>query len=428
MKIAFTIVSRSYFSLAKTLSDSITKHNPDIKFIIVIADAQKNEIKDYHNSHVYSIYDIISFEINHYAFKYDVTEFCTFLKPYTFLFLKKKYEEVNHITYFDPDFIIYRNIDDLYKKMDLYGCGVTPHFLEYDLNKKGFVPDQVIMFAGVFNFGFVTFNFKKKSVLRAIEWWAEKLKFNCYADKIDAFHTDQKMGDFFPIIFKDELLIIDDPSMNIAIWNLHEREISKTEETGYRVKLSSSKTSFPLSFIHFAGYDPLNLDLVHKHFIDVESKNFPALRQLMTDYKRRLLKHDFHTQIMKPYVFDFFQDGSKVSKFHRRLYRSISEFQTNENDKTENPFSTNSTFYKMVKSKKMLNKSSIDKMKENTDKSFLSKLIKVQFLFKVFYSLIGFKNYSLLTKFLIRFLRPENQTFILHKKYRTFFYNENRNR
>ena len=208
MKAIFTIISYNYLPLAWTLMDSISKLNSlECDLYVIVADASEEDLLKLNSEKKYPINYLSGYEIFddkrltlELAFKYDVTEFCTSLKPFTFLKLSKT-KKYTAILYFDPDFYIYSSIDNLYEILIDKLCIVTPHYYQIEEKHTGFVSEKVILFAGIFNFGFFALNPNHQDALSLLNWWANRLTDGSYHDKIDAYHTDQKWMDFIPAFF-----------------------------------------------------------------------------------------------------------------------------------------------------------------------------------------------------------------------------------
>ncbi|RZL62548.1 MAG: hypothetical protein EOO93_08525 [Pedobacter sp.] len=430
MRAIFTIISYNYLPLAWSLMDSIAKTNEsDFDLFIVVADSKKEDLISLKNVKSYNITYLAGEEIFtnenfrlELAFKYDVTEFCTSLKPYTFLKLadENKYEG---IIYFDPDFIVYSDISDVFEKLQTKLCVVTPHYYNIEENHSGYVSEKVILFAGIFNFGFFAINPNHKDGIKLLKWWANRLVDGAYHDKVDAYHTDQKWMDYLPTYFGDDVFIIRKPGYNLAIWNLHQRNIIK-DGGKFLVHDIGSNNFDNLSFIHFAGFDYNNLEVVHKHYLDVPSNKFPALKELMQEYRMRLQENGFEKHITIPYKYNSFENGKPVIKFHRRLYR----VSLGDQIQYINPFSCgDNSFYTALESKKLLANNNPDKFNEQNYNGVGRKLKIINKLFGMVKGILGFEKYALFIKFLARYARFENQYFLLKGSDTTQYINENRN-
>lgn len=412
MEAIFTIVAKNYLSLARTLGDSIKKHHPDIPFYIIIADQIGNSVNK--EGEIYSIIEASELPILNLAdlaFKYNVTEYCTALKPFAFdyFFQTLKFEKV---IYFDPDIAVFNKLDLIIEKLEDNFIVLTPHFFTPEIEYTGAVTESGILYGGIYNLGFVAIKNTENGNL-IIKWWANRLQDKAYADKIDGYHTDQKWMDFVPSFFDKGVYILRKLGYNMAIWNLHERFLCLSDKKEYFVKARLNQSDEErLVFFHFAGFDPNDLTLIHKHHPHFKLKDFPELTSLMEWYKISLLKNEFESFIKKPYSFGFFDTGESITHFHRRLYRSLTENGYTYSD----PFSSGTeSFYEICRRNKILSK--VGKNIDSINKSNLEGVDRKMHLINKgmlsLKNLLGFEKYSLLLKYLFRSSRPENQTFLI---------------
>ena len=100
---AFTIVAKNYIGLAMILEKSIKRYYTDLDFFIVVADEPSSELSDMPENIIFAKDELGIDNKKWYemAFKYDLTEFCTAIKPDSILYiLSQGYEKV---IYLDPD-------------------------------------------------------------------------------------------------------------------------------------------------------------------------------------------------------------------------------------------------------------------------------------------------------------------------------------
>lgn len=82
--VAFTIVAKNYIGLAKVLENSIKKNNPNVDFLILVADDILPEQEVMIPINVVECRKTLSYSHEEWiemAFKYSLTEFCTAIKP-----------------------------------------------------------------------------------------------------------------------------------------------------------------------------------------------------------------------------------------------------------------------------------------------------------------------------------------------------------
>ena len=80
----FTIVARNYLALALTLADSVAAFHPESGITIVGADGLDDLDPADRRYPMNTSREVLGDAFDDLAFKYDVTEFCTAVKPFVF--------------------------------------------------------------------------------------------------------------------------------------------------------------------------------------------------------------------------------------------------------------------------------------------------------------------------------------------------------
>lgn len=175
MNCAFTICAKNYLAQALTLRESFLKHNPSLNFFIFLADKidgvedvdgvvalDKSWIPDWVNM----------------AFKYDVIEFNTSIKPFCFgKLFKEGYEKV---IYLDPDIYVTRPLDYIYECLNNKSVVLTPHYCDIEEHFDGAVSEETFNKVGIYNLGFCAL--KNDKVGQEIaKWWQNRLQYKCYS-------------------------------------------------------------------------------------------------------------------------------------------------------------------------------------------------------------------------------------------------------
>ena len=132
-KCAFSICSKNYLSQAFTLRESFIKYNPGIDFHIFLADEYDAKLLDEYKFIIQLSNEIVP-GWEDMAFKYDVIEFNTSIKPFCIDYLLKKYERV---IYLDPDIYVVSSLDTIYEMLNDKDFVITPHFNHIEINFTG---------------------------------------------------------------------------------------------------------------------------------------------------------------------------------------------------------------------------------------------------------------------------------------------------
>ena len=129
----------------------------------------------------------------------------------------------------------------------------------------------------------------------------------------------------------------------------------------------------------------------------------------------------FNKYLNLPYTYNFFENGIRIDKLHRRLYNGITTYFSYKG----NPFDTsNGSFYKLLKKKNMLgannDKIKVDSIDEKNMEGFERKLKLLYKLLRIFYKIIGYRNYVLFLQFIRRLSLYDLNTFLLGKEFENY--------
>lgn len=415
--IAFTIVAKNYIGLGQILGLSLKRHNPEVDFRIYVAD-EFNDIPKNIPHNVVIAKDVVkginAEQWHDMAFKYDLTEFCTSLKPFCFCdVLANGYDKA---FYFDPDIFIFSTIKPLIDTLDNHSMTLTPQIAGIHTHYTGEHPEWAMNVNGIFNLGFCGIK-NDEWGKRIVNWWKERLRDNAFADRAVGNFTDQKWMDWIPGFLGERLYVQQSLGMNLAPWNFFEREVyQKDEEWHVRYRTTDCpQRDDVITFVHFAGYDyaKLKQGIVERKRIE-DLKDYSDIEQLGTVYRDAIVENSaiFDRFIQQPYSYGTYDDHTPIASFHRRLYHGL----TSERD-TGNPFSTEKgSFYDMIKQRGMLITEKIDGVSRRNIGNLDGKKRMLSVLYKALYLVMGYKRYVMFLKSLYFYCRPEMHTFLLKKK------------
>lgn len=421
---AFTICTHSYIGLAFLLKMSLEKYDPDIDFHIFIVDDIEAVEEKSENIHVLRSLKIFSdkqwYEL---AFKYNVTEFSTCLKPFVFQWLFAN-TNAEKIFYLDPDLYFFNSTSMIYDELNAHLIVLTPHFVTFPNNKIARLFEDEIRYSGIFNLGFLGLA-RSNKVDSMLLWWGENLVDKCFSDIYTSQFTDQKWMDFMPLYFElDEIKILKHIGCNLAPWNYFERRIVVENDIFFvseRNNFVSERTL--LIFAHFSGFDykkMLNGEIVQKN--SGHTCSFDDVNILLAWYADVLgqQKEYLNSCFSIPYMYKSYSNGVPIMDFHRRLFRALLQKDIID---IQNPFDCDAFFYKTLFRKHLYTKRSplqIETLKNDTNYVY-KQLRKINKLFYFVYKIIGLEKYCNLLRFLRRFTRYENQTFLYDKDVVSWF-------
>lgn len=421
--VVFTICAKNYIGLAKTLEESVKRYNPKSTFLIFISDeiCQKNNdiFLDSNILIAKEVLNISERDWTQMSFKYDLTEFCTSIKPKCFEYIFNKCNAETCI-YLDPDILVFNSFECIYNKLKNFNIFLTPHITNLQINYTGFLNEQRLLYSGMYNLGFLALK-NSKIVTEFLNWWHVRLIDRCFQNQMESYFTDQKWIDFIPALLPNDVHISNDLGLNIAPWNFHEREVFELDNIFY-VKCRNNPliTSNELIFIHFSGFDYLGL-------VDnkIQQNNIKGIHiyedliKMFHLYKDALIKNNFDLHFDLSYTYNYFSNENQISSIHRKLFRRIHE----DNLDYGNPFLANSLFYKLLNRKKLISKRVVlsQKYSINNVSDIKTKTHKINLLLKLFYKIVGPAIYFQIVRLMRVYSKIENHIFIIDESYKDNF-------
>lgn len=277
-----TIVGSNYLSRAGVLRASVRRHQPDWEFVTVVVDVDRGD--ELHAADVGTVWTpedlgIDPVDLTAMGYLYNVTEFCTAIKPAALLRLLD--DGADRVLYIDPDTRLFQPADSVTALLAEHDVVLTPHSLA-PIPDDGLDPTHDnIRSCGSFNLGFFAGTTNCRGLL---VWWAQMLVLGAGIEiELNRF-TDQRWMDQAPC-FAD-VGVLRDPAVNVAYWNLHERTLGELPDGAVTVDGS------PLVLFHFSGYDPGNPSHLSKYIRRrprVHLSDSPVLERLCTAYRGDLL-------------------------------------------------------------------------------------------------------------------------------------------
>lgn len=420
-KCAFTICTNSYIGIAETLRDSFLKHNQSYDFFIVVADDEEKSEKEYICA-AKTAMNLSEEKYYEMAFKYNVTEFCTSIKPFAFqYFLNAGFELA---IFLDPDIMVYSSFDEL--ETHTASIYLTPHITEIEPRIKNEWPQEFFLRFGVFNCGFIAFR-NDDEAQKILHWWGEKLKDFSFSDTDTGIYTDQKWIELLSG-FSDigQVYIIKNLGYDVAPWNFSERYIMNENNHLSVLDRETMKTKHELCFVHYSTFNYKKL-ITSNEIVSRDKITFipEDILQLIEGYKNELIKHNVLNNINKKYLYNFYDNGQLITPLHRRLYRAALD----ENFSFGLPFATKeNSFYSLMVSSKIIRGGQNNDNNFTTDNKPDDNDLKIKFmkwLLRLAFKLLKPDKYLMLLKGFRKFSRIENNLFLFKetelKKYASEF-------
>jgi len=413
---AFTIVAKNYIGLGQILGQSLKTHNPDIHFHIFVADEFDDKPSNIPEEVIMAkevLSDISHEQWRDMSFKYDLTEFCTAIKPFCFEYVfSRKYDKAY---YFDPDIYLFSSIDTISDALNDHSVVLTPQVAGIHINYTGEHPEWAMNVNGIFNLGFCGIR-NDDWGNKIVQWWKERLRDQAFADRSVGQFTDQKWMDWMPALLGERLYVLRSLGTNMAPWNFFERMIRKDKDGRLWVSFrhdNMPRRDDPLVFVHFAGYDYAQLkkgDIVRKRIENL--KEYDDIILISSIYRDAIVANAavFDSFITQKYSYATYDDGTPIAAFHRRLYHGMMPMSSD-------PFATGKgTFYESIKKRGMIVPETIDTVSRRNIDNLKGKQKLLSYFYRCLFRLIGYKRYVMFLKSMYFYCQPEKHTFLIDKR------------
>lgn len=310
-----TIIAKNYVAQARVLANSFAEHNPGGRCSVLVIDSYEDYLDPAsENFELLTPAQIGCREFEEMAWRYDVLELSTAVKPWLLAYLLDAGSAA--ITYLDPDIRVFSSLERLDRLAREHGVVLTPHNTT-PLPDDGKRPNQIdILLAGVYNLGYVSLG-AREEVDTLLGWWRERLLNDCRVDPLNGYFVDQRWFDLAPGLVSDHA-IVREPQFNLAYWNLHSRTLVCDGDT-YTVD------GEPLAFFHYSGFDPLSPGVLSRHQSRVPIEPGSALEQICNEYADATLAAGFAEARSWPYSYYELHSGASFTRRLRKLYEAALE-------------------------------------------------------------------------------------------------------
>lgn len=304
-----TAVARNYLGFARVLADSWARVHPGAPFRVLVLDGSDPDLDVIAPEHLG--FDPVELQVLRGI--YGPLELATALKPH--LLARLLDEGTDAVVFLDPDTDVYAPLADVGVAAAEHGVALSPHVLA-PVPVDGCSPTEMeIHQTGIFNAGLIAVGHSARPFLR---WWAAWVARNCIIDPGEGLFVDQRVLDRVPDCFTH--VVLRDPSLNVAYWNLHERPLTMA---GARYEISGA----PLRHFHFSGFDPMRpwvltaYELEYAHPLRVRVQHTAPLQSLCADYAARVRSAGHPIARHTPYAYGRTAAGRRLGKWERAVLR-----------------------------------------------------------------------------------------------------------
>jgi len=317
--------------MAKTLLQSLKDTNPTWDRYLVLVDDWHGIELDAELGTIISIDEIGVPNLKKMAFRYSCMEMTNNVKPWALTYVL---DQLGHdrAMYIAADSFVCKELTEVASSLSHSDIVIVPR-LTAPLGGNWTSGELDVASSGAYDVGFIALR-NTANALGMLSWWGGKLECDGYDSDSDGAFAGRKWVDLVPGMF-DRVCILRGDGYGVAYWNLPNREVG---ELGGKIFLNDNE----LAFFHFSGLDPERPFPFSRHQDSYNLSTVPEpIESLTIRYCLRVLENEHAKYSKMPYAFDFFQDGSKIPAFARRLYRDVPELERRCGD---DPFAHSDVF------------------------------------------------------------------------------------
>ncbi|MDP3393592.1 hypothetical protein [Sediminibacterium sp.] len=296
-KIVYTVCSANHLAHCKTMADSFVQFNSGYELFIILID-QVNERFNLNSFSPYSILEISKLDIPDFdlmAGQYSVIELNCAMKPFVAKWLFEQFHP-DILLYIDSDTWVFSPFVEVEKSLLEYDLVITPHFTNAYPDNELLPRERDILRSGLYNAGFLGMR-NSANTHDFLNWWAGHMRTECYYNFAEGMGVDQIWINLVPLLF-NQVQINQDPGLNMAYWNLHERTLH-VKDGLYWVN-----NNHPLVFLHISGYQFNTPFIISKHQNRYSFADHGVLEELFAIYTTKVKENgfDFYSNLACAYA------------------------------------------------------------------------------------------------------------------------------
>jgi hypothetical protein len=399
--VIFTACSVNYLGKAAAMCRSAADHHPDVDLVILVVDTKRPVTIADPRIQLLWAEDVGFPDYLQCAFKYNIIELNTALKPFVAMHLLRTYSKV---IFLDPDVCVFGPLGSSIRALDQHSAVFTPIAVTPYLGDGR--PDDVdLLRFGSNCLGYFAVN-RSPDARMLLQWWHEQCRDKCFYEPQIGLAVDQKWIDLAPSFF-DGTFILKDLGLNVAFWNLHERTISRSP-AGWMIN-----GEHPLGFVHFSSFSEADRQVIADKQTRHAAGSRPDFVEAADVYREYLKASKALVEVSDAdYGYSKFDNGVAISPTLRRFYalRKDEKFGAEPN-----PFDSNGPVYAFAEKNRLLSHkaAALSHLHFRAAASHSRERRAVAFFFRLLLRLLGPDRYFLLLRYLAHYSSIFNQTDLL---------------
>ncbi|MFO7956122.1 MAG: hypothetical protein R6X33_03385 [Candidatus Brocadiia bacterium] len=310
----FTSVTKSHLASARVLMHSVRRQMPGWRRFVLLADEVDGCFDPAEEPfETVEAQGLPVPDFRRMAFRYGPMELCCALKPWGLRYLLEE-RGFGRALYLDSDVELYSPLSRIEEALEERNIALTPHLASPLRGPGEGPPEDHILRDGTYNGGLVGVRDSETS-RSFLNWWAEKVAYDCVVDRERGLMYDQKWLDMVPALFAG-VEVLRDAGYNVAYWNLANRPVTR----GAAGEWLAGGTQ--LAFFHFSYFRP-GRELPFGPVGPRRESLASEVSELLDGYAERLRDAGYEECAAWPYAYGAFGDGTPVHPAFREFHREV---------------------------------------------------------------------------------------------------------
>jgi hypothetical protein len=300
---------------ARVLADSFLRRHPDVPFYVLLADEVGGCFEPARERFRLLLpADLRLASFPRWRFRYTANELSYALTPALLAHLLDL--GYGGAIFLKQESLVTGDLAPVFDLLRENAILLTPHLLAPLTGADAAARELNILLSGVYNGGFLGIS-ESASARRFLSWWQDRLACHCYHAVDLGMHFEQRWLDLVPGFF-DGVHLMRDPGMNVAHWNLPERNVRLQ---GDDILVNDA----PCRLFRFSGFEPERPDAATKYSPRLPVSNLGPAGAVYRRYAALLEEAGYRETAAWPYAYDHFDDGVPIPAIARRLYRELGD-------------------------------------------------------------------------------------------------------
>jgi hypothetical protein len=310
-----TIAAKNTLALARVVARSFSQHHPSSPFFVLLAD----EVDGYFDPEAepYTLLSLKDLDVPEPTrFRFGLAQQPLSFAATPFLIAKLLELGYERVLFVKQESLVLGELESALSSLPAGAVALTPHLLEPLEGAEAEERELNILLSGVFNAGFVGVRAGAPAE-RFLAWWSDRVYRHCRHAVAEGMHYEQRWLDLAPGYF-DNIHVLRDRSLNVAHWNLPDRQVTVLES---EILVDGEKCRL----FRFSGFEIDRPDRATRYSDRLRTENLGGAGVVFQRYRDALLGEGEAETSTWPYAYAHFDNGVPIPEIARHVYAALED-------------------------------------------------------------------------------------------------------